>query len=487
MSADKPVSLLPNELWDFFTFSTGHSLIVRGEAGTGKTTFALQLMGDMSDQTNGFYLSTRVSDVLILTQFPWLAERVFGADIARWMKEQVDLSQDELLSQLGMGEGGGLPLDEGLKRLKGEGAKEADLQMIMNVYEKIRTAKPKKSMIVIDSLDALAERYGLRKEVLFSALQKDLVEGYGANVVFVMENNETALDYLGDGVIVLSNRESDYRVIREMRILKLRGCRIKTFKGTFTLDKGMMKVFSPLVPLPPTPFKPLEGKDGSISTGIEDLDVLIGGGIQRGRLVLFDIGERVTYDVLRQIEAGIVSSLALSGKGVIWMPTRKVGRTDGMSAYLTMTTHARSERHIRIAEEISASRGPAVGDVFPLEGINVASDLSWKKISYDIGEGTGSICVMGLDALESTYGPSVIDGMHEMLNALRANDGVFIAIAPFKTKSLERFRELCSVHIRIDKFGDDTILWGETPFTSYQAMEAKHTPKGIPLTLTPIF
>jgi hypothetical protein len=158
-----------------------------------------------------------------------------------------------------------------------------------------------------------------------------------------------------------------------------------------------------------------------------------------------------------------------------------------MSAYLAMTTHSRSERHVHIAEEISSSRGPAIGDVFPLEGINVASDLSWKKISYDIGEGTGGICVMGLDALEATYGPSVIDGMHEMLNALRANDGVFIAIAPFKTKSLERFRELCSVHIRIDKFGDDTILWGEAPFTSYQAVEAKQMPKGIPLMLTPIF
>ena len=37
-------STMPNEIIRFFGQEGGRSLIVKGEAGTGKTTFALQLL-----------------------------------------------------------------------------------------------------------------------------------------------------------------------------------------------------------------------------------------------------------------------------------------------------------------------------------------------------------------------------------------------------------------------------------------------------------
>jgi len=57
----------------------GHSLILRGNAGTGKTTFALQAIEDLAQIENSFYFSMRVSDHSLITQFPWLTEKLMPA------------------------------------------------------------------------------------------------------------------------------------------------------------------------------------------------------------------------------------------------------------------------------------------------------------------------------------------------------------------------------------------------------------------------
>ena len=51
-------------------------MIVKGSAGTGKTTFALQLTEEIGGIGTSFYMSTRVSDESLYNQFPWLRERM---------------------------------------------------------------------------------------------------------------------------------------------------------------------------------------------------------------------------------------------------------------------------------------------------------------------------------------------------------------------------------------------------------------------------
>jgi len=52
------------------------TVIVVGVNGTGKTTMALQIIEALSDQQPEYYLSSRVSDIALYHQFPWLKERV---------------------------------------------------------------------------------------------------------------------------------------------------------------------------------------------------------------------------------------------------------------------------------------------------------------------------------------------------------------------------------------------------------------------------
>jgi KaiC/GvpD/RAD55 family RecA-like ATPase len=53
---------IPEEIKDFLNREGGSSIFLKGSAGTGKTTLALELMEDMAEPDKAFYLSTRVSD-----------------------------------------------------------------------------------------------------------------------------------------------------------------------------------------------------------------------------------------------------------------------------------------------------------------------------------------------------------------------------------------------------------------------------------------
>src|SRR5712691_2092041 len=71
-----PVGRIPREIVEFFNAPGGHSMILKGAAGTGKTTFALQLTEELGEVAASHYLSSRVSDESLYNQFPWLREHL---------------------------------------------------------------------------------------------------------------------------------------------------------------------------------------------------------------------------------------------------------------------------------------------------------------------------------------------------------------------------------------------------------------------------
>ena len=67
---------IPQEVFRFFTNPGGHSLILRGNAGAGKTTFALQIIEDLAAVEKSYYFPTRVSDANPYATVPWLKEKM---------------------------------------------------------------------------------------------------------------------------------------------------------------------------------------------------------------------------------------------------------------------------------------------------------------------------------------------------------------------------------------------------------------------------
>ena len=297
---------IPTEIRRFFTNPGGHSLIIKGKAGTGKTTLVLQMLEEIFSGLDNFYLSSRVSDTSLYKQFPWLlskernerlihASKRFLETLDRTkengeMDEEVMEAADEdallmtapivpdevrsakaLLKEFRI-LNGSFPVSVDrteLSRVEGmfeppeietmDGDSEgftqyhnlvvdfdSDLPEIERIYERVESQLPQQICVAIDSIEALSEKYGIPEGRIINMLHKDLVENTNSYLVIVLEKHENLdLDYYVDGVVLLDHGEVDGRAYREIHIQKLRGCETSHHKYLYSLADGRMQAFSP--------------------------------------------------------------------------------------------------------------------------------------------------------------------------------------------------------------------------------------------------
>jgi KaiC/GvpD/RAD55 family RecA-like ATPase len=484
---------IPQEVYNFFTNPGGHSLVLRGNAGAGKTTLALQIIEDLSAIERSYYFPTRVSDQALFAQFPWLKEKMEKLRLppARLSKQRsnsngqvVDLHRDGLGTLKGIGPTKALNSKTTMQVSIGK-----DMEEIENLYEVIEDRLPERTLLVIDSLDALAERNGLTCIKLLSSIQKDIVEGYGSNVLYVLESPEPMLDYLGDGVIKVSLSEHQGRRLREIEILKLRGTEIQQPKYLCTLKGGKMRSFGYWWErnLAKKSWMPIPDGEGRVSTGILDMDHLLQGGIERSAVVMVELGTGVPLSVASTFEASLVSNFISHGRGVIWIPVRKASAE---SVRNRVSSHVPKEQFDRLVKvpELASSLGPGyVPCVLPVEGSNAGSDLKWQNISYALqGAAQPYLSLIGFDTLESMYGVGVMESLVDHLTAIRRNGGVFVGMVTPSSASASRLADLATVTLRIERIGGTVVLYGEEPFTECNAMALMEQERGGNIGLTPI-
>jgi KaiC/GvpD/RAD55 family RecA-like ATPase len=493
----------PKDIVKFLSSPGGHSLILRGMAGTGKTTLALQLIEELAQVQQSYYMSTRVSDQSLFNQFPWLLEKVREGEILKARRkvrkkgdseaqvekillglaaikgelksEKVKSPRKELQKLQGIIEAGG---EESVAEPGGEGelivSVGSTMPEIEMAYDVVDKALPERTLVVIDSIDALADKYGVPPSRLINALQKDLVEGCGTNVVYVLETPDPLLDYLGDGVIYLSLNHSTGRRIREMDILKLRGCEIKQPKYVYTLLGGRVRTFEYSrysKPEKPRTIEGIDDPDGKhVSTGNEDLDAMLEGGLRKGTITLIELTPGVPVVASAQIENAIICNFIANRRGVAWFPTKKTGAEPAREELLGYVEPEDFDKYVRVLEPHAPSGAPK-SFVMTLEGEDVKVDLKWQDVQYALkGTGAPTLAIIGFDSLESIYGPGVLDGLMEFLTSLLNNDGIFVATVTPSVKSTSRLSDLAHTHLRIDKISGVTMVRGEEPYTTPNAM-----------------
>ena len=516
--SDSGSATFPKEIIRFLSSSGGHSLILRGMAGTGKTTLALQMIEELAAVQQSYYMSTRVSDQSLFNQFPWLLDKVREGEILKARKkikkrtdseqqverilvglasikgelknEKVKSSRKELMRLQGIIESGG---EEQLAEATGEseltvtvGSMMPEIEMAYDVVDK---ALPERTLVVIDSIDALAEKYGVPPARLINAMQRDLVEGCGTNIVYVLETPDTLLDYLGDGVVYLSVNNNTGRRIRELDILKLRGCEIRQPRYVYTLLGGRVRTFEYsryMKPDKPRSFQAIKDPDGRhVSTGIPDLDVMIEGGLRKGTITLIELMPGVPVAASASIEHAVICNFVKQDRGVAWIPTKKTGAEPAREELLGFLSEDSFDKNVRILEPHAPAGAPKPYSI-TLEGEDVRVDIKWQDLQYALrNTGTPNLAIIGFDSLESVYGPSVLDGMMEFLTSLLNNDGVFVATTTPSVKSTSRLSDLAHTHLRIDKLSGVTTIRGEEPYTAPHSMTDPATgdfrPKLVPI------
>lgn len=250
-------------------WAAGRLFLIEGRPGTGKTTFGMQcLLATAATGASGLYLtlSETVEELRsTAAAHGWLLPSSLA--IAEMVSAESLLEADQQQSLLHASD---LELGETTQR----------------ILDTVRAAKP--SVVVIDSLSELRllaqgpARY--RRQVL--ALKQFFAQL--RITVLALDDmtggpDDLTVHSVAHGVLRLEELAPLYGAERRrLRVLKYRGSRYRGGFHDFLLDRGGAKVFPRLRAVE---HKGPAGPD-AVSSGIEGLDTLLGGGIARGSSIL---------------------------------------------------------------------------------------------------------------------------------------------------------------------------------------------------------
>jgi len=256
---------IPGELVHFFAAEGGHSLLIKGPSGAGKTLLALQLADELKDEFVPHYTGREILHTSLRSQFRPLADfslrRGPMAGLASLSLQVVCPNCDGMVDVTsGMrpievkcpscGAAQRLADRAELNRLIGDvekGSPSIEIPMHLPevetaydvVDENFRTHPRLRTLLLIDTIDGLDAAYDIRAHRLVSVLQRDLVENTSAGLVLIAAPGaESKLDHLVDGVVALAPPPSGSPYARILSIEKLRGRKSGRHRYVLVLHDG---------------------------------------------------------------------------------------------------------------------------------------------------------------------------------------------------------------------------------------------------------
>jgi KaiC/GvpD/RAD55 family RecA-like ATPase len=344
--------MLPEELLHHLN-RRSCSLLIKGTAGSGKTILALTLLKVLATDVNFLYLSTRASPAQLFRDYPWLAETFPSGPGATGSAVRVHPGfVDARLDEPG-------PLFE---RITSE---------LMDV----RTP-----MIVIDTWNPMEDYVSFEDLQVNVKVLQSWIERVGGKLILVGEEpNDSTLDALVDGIVVLKQSELDARRVRELTLVKLRGTGIQTPVYNFTLKDGLFKTFphSRVEDLLEAPVRsrrsnliPETQRGGHISTGYPELDQIYGGGFARGTLVEVEMGTGLDPKMAMLFLMPLLGTfLGYGGRAEI-VPWQ--GASKGFMTKLLANLPPNARRRVDILEGDSKGLAPARQSPGPEEEISLS-------------------------------------------------------------------------------------------------------------------
>ncbi|TBR11037.1 MAG: hypothetical protein EPO62_02445 [Candidatus Nitrosotenuis sp.] len=298
---------IPSELMEFVKRDT-YSLLIKGNAGTGKTTLALTLLRALNIREGFQYISTRISPSQLYLYYPWL-EQFFGA---RKKSQLPDLIENDVDA-------------DSLSFI------DARLDEPVSLFERLtnQLMDNKSPMIIVDSWDTIG--YFMDKEALMNNARvlQTWRERAKAKMILISEDlSAPTFDFIADGIIDLRQRHHNDRLLREIFISKLRGVRINRPSYVYTLDHSIFHSYEPYNPsefaISPDS-KPMQMSSTSnllkgsfIKSGNADLDRVIGGGFPLNGIVNVVLDSNVNEKTILAFLSQFISSFLSYGNSVLY-------------------------------------------------------------------------------------------------------------------------------------------------------------------------
>src|SRR5919202_4561238 len=298
---------IPDELMQFVQRNT-YSLVIKGSAGTGKTTLSLTILKALKVKSNFFYISTRVSPKQLFLYYPWLGKFIGRPKISE---------SDEISDQ-----GYDLSSFEDARLDEPESLFERITNQLMDV---------KAPIIIIDSWDAIASFMDQEARLNNERVLQTWSERAGAKLIFITEDpTDTTLDFLVDGIVELERRFYGSGMLRQTTISKLSGTMINKPSYIYSLNAG---VFTSYESYRPSDFAAVmshlrlnkaENTLSSLSygdyigTGYQELDVALGGGFAKKAIVLIEMESNVNTWVAIAFLSSIISNFIRTSNPVLF-------------------------------------------------------------------------------------------------------------------------------------------------------------------------
>jgi KaiC/GvpD/RAD55 family RecA-like ATPase len=441
---------------EFFNQKFGKSLIIKGRPGTGKTTFTLELASRLFQNQPIHFLSSRFNDEPLKDSFPFIEKISY-----RINKEKFQFKSDFKYVST-----------DSLKKLEtileeknvnndftGSSGLIFDITEVIPelnaIYSFVEENFDLGPVVVLDSIEAIAQKYGIDETTLFSILQNDLVEKSGAGLIVVLESTANdKLEYFSDGVISLSMEIDRNYMVRYMRIEKLRGLSLgSTPFFSYSLLNGRFSLFSIFSVDYPTKKIALPEKDpeslNSINMGAPDISKLLpfnSDDVDIGSLVLIhrmEISDRTDL-VVNLIKNTLIRRTIADQRGVVDISSSSYES----SKILNATTDSDFLKHYITAEKTKRTNPYVIN----LEGASLTADFNSEVIEYFTGASKKpNAYIFSTDFLHFTYGENFIGDFLTILNEIRITGTVFLICDDEFFKKLSHHATI-TMHIR-DKDG----------------------------------
>jgi len=243
--------------------------LVRGDPGVGKTTLALKFLleGVVQGQAGLYFTLSETKEELEVSaeSHGWDLKKIHVFELSAFEQSLKADAENTFFH----------PSDVELNRTT---------KTLLDQIERVNPAR-----VVFDSLSEmrmLSEtplRY--RRQIL---RLKQYFAGRKCTVLLLDDQSASARDLqvesIAHGVIQLERFSPEYGIARrQLRVEKIRGIRFREGNHDFIIDKGGLKIFPRLVAAE----HHVNFKNESFSSGIKELDLLLGGGLDRGTSNMF--------------------------------------------------------------------------------------------------------------------------------------------------------------------------------------------------------
>jgi KaiC/GvpD/RAD55 family RecA-like ATPase len=425
------------------------TLLIKGLAGTGKTTVALEILKS-AGKGHGAYISSRVSKDLLETHIPAMKETLEN-------QEFLDIRLEDATSALGF-----------VMRLTEPG--------------KVRA-------IVFDSWDALAKELDPKERLRAEKTLIAIAHNSGAQIIFVSEEPAaTTIDYLVDGILEVATSTEQSRAVREFIIHKLRGTSIPQREYLFTLLEGKFTFFGPYSAPDYSKLRQFVQRpdfDGCYSLGSRALDGLFGG-MTPGSTMAVEYDEEVPYSALRAIELPPIINFLSMGRSAMLLPL------PGANVDLTQSILTKSVGRDALAERLSVLNVLRTSDIKTT--YLPKNNTAWEIHELVTNETTrlrnasvdkSVLHVRSISALENMFASdldSLLEVTSQEIITIQQSRDSHIVFLPKDSPIRSRILSMSSSYAKLSVRDGAVVMFGVKPHTGIYALQHLDDPTSPSLT-----